>query len=76
MSVGAQKILVCNNVCGRWKELFTKVSNLMQSKGLFNTLFCLGSFFPVTENKELEKEMELYLDQKLKGLILIILFIY
>ena len=63
----SHKILVCNNVLGRWKQLFTKVSDLLRTKGQFDALFCIGSFFPKEENKELESDIQQYLNGTLQG---------
>lgn len=39
------KILVCGDVNGNFKSLFSKVSSIIKKKGSFEYLFCVGNFF-------------------------------
>jgi hypothetical protein len=63
------KILVCNNLHGRWTQLFDKVATLQSQKGTFAALFCLGAFFPVEEDSELEQDILRYISGKTRGLL-------
>lgn len=40
-----QKILVCGDVEGRFRKLFTKVESVNQKNGPFDLLLCVGNFF-------------------------------
>ncbi|XP_065207734.1 CWF19-like protein 1 [Planococcus citri] len=39
------KILVCGDVEGKFKKLFTRVDNITKKSGPFDYLFCVGNFF-------------------------------
>ncbi|CAG2065063.1 unnamed protein product, partial [Timema podura] len=39
------KILVCGDVDGKFKTLFTKVENINTKSGPFDFLLCVGDFF-------------------------------
>jgi len=55
------KVLVCGDVLGQWGALFDKVSSIIQAKGRFDVLFCLGCFFPRHDDDELEQEMSKFI---------------
>lgn len=48
-----QKILICGDVEGHFKQLFTKVENINKKSGPFDFLLCIGNFFG-DNNVELE----------------------
>jgi hypothetical protein len=57
--------LVCGDVEGRFKKLFTRVDTVNKKNGPFDLLLCVGNFFgdPASE------EWKLYKDGILKGKI-------
>ncbi|KAK0089641.1 hypothetical protein PV325_006351 [Microctonus aethiopoides] len=48
-----QKILICGDVEGRFKLLFSKVESIIKKSGSFDLLLCVGDFFG-ENNSELE----------------------
>ncbi|KAK7292979.1 hypothetical protein RJT34_15838 [Clitoria ternatea] len=42
----APRILLCDNVLGRLNQLFKRVSSANKSAGPFDSLLCVGQFFP------------------------------
>lgn len=41
----SHKILVCGDVDGNFKQLFTRVASVQKKAGPFESLFCVGEFF-------------------------------
>lgn len=48
-----QKVLICGDVQGHFKTLFSKVENINKKNGPFDFLLCVGDFFGA-DNSELE----------------------
>jgi methylmalonyl-CoA mutase cobalamin-binding subunit len=70
------KVLICSSVEGRFKLLFEKVSEILEKKGNFNLLLCVGPFFPVEIPEEsLDKEIKEYIDNK-KNCFFLFCFIF
>ncbi|XP_028399812.1 CWF19-like protein 1 [Dendronephthya gigantea] len=50
MDQKSYKILVCGDVNGKLKTLYTRVSNILKKSGDFEMLLCVGKFFGATED--------------------------
>ncbi|XP_069681635.1 CWF19-like protein 1 [Periplaneta americana] len=46
------KVLVCGDVEGKYKQLFTRVETINQKNGPFEMLLCVGNFFGTSDNLE------------------------
>ncbi|XP_038053166.1 CWF19-like protein 1 [Patiria miniata] len=51
MSSKPLKILVCGDVEGRFRQLFTRVNNVNRKAGPFEMLLCVGEFFGAEEEE-------------------------
>ncbi|XP_007012827.2 PREDICTED: zinc finger CCCH domain-containing protein 64 isoform X1 [Theobroma cacao] len=51
------RILLCGDVLGRLNQLFKRVNSVNKSAGPFDSLFCVGQFFP-DETDRLEELMD------------------
>ncbi|GFU28835.1 CWF19-like protein 1 [Nephila pilipes] len=49
--MSVSKILVCGDVEGNFKTLFTKIGTLHQKKGPFEYLLCVGNFFGSSDDE-------------------------
>uniref|UniRef100_A0A1B6E6F5 Cwf19-like C-terminal domain-containing protein n=2 Tax=Clastoptera arizonana TaxID=38151 RepID=A0A1B6E6F5_9HEMI len=45
-----QKILICGDVNGKFKHLFSRVANINKKSGPFDFLLCVGNFFGTSDN--------------------------
>lgn len=43
--------LVCGDVEGKFKKLYTRVDNVTKKSGPFDYLFCVGNFFGTSEDE-------------------------
>ncbi|EUB59021.1 CWF19-like protein [Echinococcus granulosus] len=51
------KILICGDVCGQFKTLYTRIRRVLAAAGSFEALFCVGDFFG-ENGEEFEKICE------------------
>jgi hypothetical protein len=63
--------LVCGDVEGKFKTLFSRVNNINKEHGPFDLLFCVGKFFGATD-----EDLELYRNGTLTGMGIVAIVTY
>ncbi|KAA6378202.1 MAG: putative Zinc finger, CCCH-type [Streblomastix strix] len=63
------KILVAAGVEGHWKTLYEKVESVKAKHGEFKALFCIGAFFPLSDDKKTDEEIHSFLSGEQKATI-------
>ncbi|XP_063698565.1 CWF19-like protein 1 homolog [Culicoides brevitarsis] len=53
MTDNKQKVLICGDIRGSYKQFFTKIDSTNKKAGPFDLVLCAGSFFSDTNNDEL-----------------------